>query len=60
VFARIPLSRRAYFIDGPARGRTVLSAGSPLSLTWEGADRSVHRYRRVTHIGSANLYQQVR
>jgi len=56
VFDRIPLSHRAHLVDGPARGWTVLTDGSPPVLTWEDADGRRHRYARV----AGSLYRRVR
>jgi hypothetical protein len=60
LITRIPASHRIYFIDGPARGRAMLSADSPETLIWEDADGARHPYRREAQFTDAHLYRYVR
>jgi hypothetical protein len=53
----IPTSQRVYFIDGPARGRSMLSPRQPSRLTWADGHGAAHTYRRVTHFRTAHFYR---
>ena len=60
MITRIPASHRIYFIDGPARGRAILSADSPSSLIWTDADGVGHPYQREALFTDAHLYRYAR
>jgi hypothetical protein len=46
-----------YFIDGPARGRSMLSPRQPARLTWDNQHGAAHTYSRVTHFRTAHFYR---
>jgi hypothetical protein len=52
--------RRVYFVDGPAAGRSLLTSRTAPRLSWEAADGSAHRYRRVTSLRGTHFYRRDR
>jgi hypothetical protein len=55
--ANTPMNQRVYFIDGPARGQSMLTPRQPPRLTWDDEHGAVHTYRRVTRFRSAHFYR---
>jgi hypothetical protein len=51
------MNQRVYFIDGPARGQSMLTPRQPSRLTWDDEHGAVHTYRRVTRFRSAHFYR---
>lgn len=54
-----PISQRVYFIDGPARGQSMLSPRVPGRLSWDDGDATAHAYQRVTRFRSTYFYRHV-
>lgn len=49
---------RAYFVDGPARGRSTFEARTPWCLTWYHHESgSAHAYQRIGHIRGTRYYR---
>jgi hypothetical protein len=46
-----------YFIDGPARGQSMLKPRQPSRPTWNDDHGTVHTYRSVTRFRSAHFYR---
>jgi hypothetical protein len=57
VTTNTPMNQRAYFIDGPARGQSVLTSRQPSRVMWDDEYGAVHTYRRVTYFRSAHFYR---
>jgi hypothetical protein len=53
----IPINQRVYFIDGPARGQSLLTPRQPSRVTWDDEHGVVHTYRRVIRFRSAHFYR---
>jgi len=60
VSTAITTNRRIFFIDGPARGRSMLHPRAPSRLTWGDEHGTAHAYRRVTYFRTAHFYRRVR
>jgi hypothetical protein len=50
----LPSRQRIYFVDGPARGRSMLTERLPTRLAQSDGD-----YRRVRHFRSTHFYRHV-
>jgi hypothetical protein len=58
--ANSPADRRAYFVDGPAAGRSILTARCAPRLAWADEHGTAHRYRRVTNLRGTHFYRRER
>jgi hypothetical protein len=54
-----PARQRVYFIDGPARGQSMLTRRQPARMMWDDDDGAIYAYRRVTRFRGAHFYRHI-